>query len=166
MSSGMLLSIGAGAGYALWSVFQGFATDPKLGNLPSSASRTIISTLPFVLCLAEVLSNLSAKQSTSGGSDGKALNVLGAALALLAGLSTFFGTKLYGLALEAGVDSSVVAAVSGAYPAMAFVLLAALGMEKVNAMKLLGTALAVASTVAFAMSGEVVPVLADKEKSL
>ncbi len=159
----MLLSIGAGAGYALWSVFQGFATDPKLGNLPSSASRTIISTLPFVLCLAEVLSNLSAKQSTS---DGKALNVLGAALALLAGLSTFFGTKLYGLALEAGVDSSVVAAVSGAYPAMAFVLLAALGMEKVNAMKLLGTALAVASTVAFAMSGEVVPVLADKEKSL
>ena len=145
----LVSSLAACCGYALWAVFQGLAVGQH-GKLLPLESRTIIASIPLVLCLATVFTSPANSFRVAD------LPLRGATFALLAGLSTFIAGKFYAAAVAPPQNgaNSVVAAISGAYPAMAFVISAALGLEKVNAMKVLGAVLAVASVVAFSMSPE------------
>ena len=79
---------------------------------------------------------------------------MGAAMSIAAGISSFLGTRLFTRALEAGGSVGMVSAVTGSYPAVAFVLSVAMLGENIQTNKVAGLFLALASAVAFSMEPE------------
>ena len=112
--------------YAAWSLCQALAVGPS-GQLTSFEARTIITLLPFSISLIALCNSPSLFRFGS-------LPLGGLFFALCAGITTFFAGKYYSTALAPPQSGaiSVVTAITGAYPAVAFVVSVALGLEKVD----------------------------------
>ena len=79
------------------------------------------------------------------------LPIIGLALAIASGLSSFIAGKFYSGALGAGGDGSVVAAISGSYPAISYSFCVLTGLESFTGMKALGVLFAILSCVCFSL---------------
>ena len=112
--------------YAVWAVCQALAVGPT-GQLTPFEARTIITLVPFLVSIATLVASPVNVFRTD------TLPLSGLFFALCAGLTTFVAGKYYSAALAPPQNGSAnaVTAIVGAYPALAFVFFAALGLEKV-----------------------------------
>ena len=129
--------------YALWAVSS--KQSQTMGKLSPIESQVTTVLTMFVLSLTTVYTNRDAIRAPND------LPILGVSLAFAAGLLTYTAGTFYSSALTTG-SGSVVAAISGSYPAVAFVINVAVGWESVSGWKLAGLACAVASTACFSMA--------------
>ena len=128
--------------YALWAVASKQAQTNGLNNVESQSLTTCVM---FLIMLTKLYYNRATVRSPFD------LPVLGASLSISAGLLAFTAGSFFSAALSTG-DGSTVAAISGSYPAISFLINVALGFETISNMKLLGLAFALASTACFSMA--------------
>jgi uncharacterized membrane protein len=133
--------------YSLWAIASKQAS--SYGKLSSIESQSITILTMFLLTVYTVTTSGSNKDGANDGfrniSD---IPVKGAVVAIAAGLLTYVAGKFYSLALQTG-DGSTVSAISGAYPAIAFVINVVVGWEDFSGYKFVGLLLAVGSCIAF-----------------
>lgn len=135
--------------YAFWTIFSKLASrtiDSTTSSLIQLPIRTIVTLLTAI---QRKKSNLPISLNTILTHIGQ-LSLYGSFYTLLACIMSVSATFFFSDALQKGGNVSSVAIITGSYPALSYVISISIGLEKINAMKLVGVLFSIGSCYCFA----------------